>query len=176
VVTGVGTAAALALAVVLAWAGVAKAARPRGTAASFAALGVPGPRVLARLVPAVEAGVALALVVRPRAGALAALVLLGLFTVVLARAVRSGTSATCACFGTAASARSVSSVELARNAGLAGLAVAALVPVRPAVPALPDVVLVTVAVALGTVALAALDVRRALGRLWDNRLAGEVAR
>jgi uncharacterized membrane protein YphA (DoxX/SURF4 family) len=174
-VTGVGTVAAVTLAAVLAWAGAAKAARPRGTAASFAGLGVPAPSVWARVMPVVEVAAGAVLVWRPRIGAVVALALLTAFTVVLFRAVRAGAVVGCACFG-AATARPVSGVELVRNAGLALLAVAALVPVRPVAPALPDVVLVTTVVALGAVGLAALELRGALGRIWDNRLAGEGAR
>lgn len=157
--------AALVLAGVLAWAGVAKLARPRTTAASFAALGVPG----ARVVPVVELVVAAALIVWPPVGAPAAAALLAAFTVVLVRAMRRGVG--CACFGGAAS-QPAGARELVRNAGLSALALAA-VPARPGVPEVAELVLVTTAVALGAVGLAAAGVRRELGRLWDNRLAGE---
>lgn len=170
--TGVGYCSALAIAGVLAWAGVAKWSRPRGTAASFAALGLPGASTLARAVPVSELCVAAALVVAPRVGAVAAVALLVAFTAVLVRAVRRGSGAGCACFGSS-SARPVSAVELVRNAGLLGLAAAAWWAPRPVVPALEDVVLVSTAVALGAVAVAALDLRHRIGRVWDNRLAGE---
>ena len=171
--TGVGYCAAVAVACVLAWAGVAKWSRPRGTAASFEALGLPGASVLARAVPVSELCVAAALVVAPRLGAVAAVALLAAFTAVLVRAVRRGSGVGCACFGSS-SARPVSAVELVRNAGLLGLAAAAWWAPRPVVPALEDVVLVSTAVALGAVAVGVLDLRRRIGRVWDNRLAGEV--
>lgn len=160
--------AAVVLAGVLLWAGAAKLARPRTTAAAFAGLGVPG----ARVVPWVELVVAVALVVWPPVGALAAGGLLIAFTFVVWGAVRRGIDVGCACFGGSAS-QPVSWREVARNLGLlvlAGLAVGA----RPALPALPEIVLVTTAVALGAVGSAAASVRRDLGRLWDNRLAGEL--
>lgn len=157
--------AALVLAGVLAWAGVAKLARPRTTAASFAVLGVPG----ARVVPVVELVVAVALVVRPPVGAFAAAALLTAFGLVLLRAMRWGVG--CACFGGAAS-QPAGVREAMRNAGLLALALAAA-PGRPGVPGVAEVVLVTTAVALGAVGLAAAGARREVGRLWDNRLAGE---
>jgi hypothetical protein len=159
--------AALVLAGVLAWAGTAKLARPRTTAAAFAALDVPG----ARVVPWVELVVAAALVVRPSFGGRMAAVLLVVFAAVLVRAARRGVG--CACFGGAAS-RPASAPELLRNAGLLVLAVLAARG-RPGVPGLAEAVLVTTAAALGAVGLAVASVRRELGRIWDNRLAGEVA-
>jgi uncharacterized membrane protein YphA (DoxX/SURF4 family) len=176
-VNGVGYAAACVIAGVLAWAGVAKWQRPRGTAASFAGLGLPAPQVLARVVPLAELSVAAALVVAPRVGAVAALLLLAAFTVVLAAAVQRGAGVGCACFGsTAAASRPVSGVELVRNGGLMVLAAAALGATEPVVPALEDVILVSTAVVGGVVALAVLDLRRHVGRVWDNRLAGEAER
>ena len=173
--SGVGYVAACVTAGVLAWAGVAKWQRPRGTAASFAGLGLPAPEVLARAVPVAELSVAAGLVVVPRAGAVAALVLLAAFTAVLARAVAGGVGVGCACFGAAAT-RPVSSVELVRNAGLMALAAAALGASAPVRPAVEDVILVSTAVVVGVVGLAALDLRRTIGRVWDNRLAGEPER
>lgn len=170
IVSGLGYTAALVLAGVLVWASVAKLARPRTTAASFAALGVP---VGARLVPIVELGVAAALVALPTIGALLAGALLLGFTVVLVRAVRRGTAVGCACFGGAAS-QPVSIREVVRNIGLLVLAGFAAWG-RPAVPGLADVVLVTTAVAVAAVGLALASLHRDLGRLWDNRLAGEAS-
>ena len=157
--------AALVLAGVLAWAGAAKLMRPRTTAASFAALGVPG----ARLVPWIELVTAMALVAWPRVGGPTAAVLLLAFAVVLVRAARRGVG--CACFGTAAP-QPVSAREFTRNGGLLALAVLAS-GTRPLVPGLADVVLVTTAAAVSAVGLAAAAVRRDIGRFWDNRLAGE---
>lgn len=159
--------ASLVLAGVLVWAGLAKWRHPRTTAAAFAALGVPG----ARVVPVVELGAAVALVARPAVGGPFAAGMLLAFGAVLVRAARRGVG--CACFGGSPS-QPASARELVRNAGLLVLAVLAT-GARPAVPPLAEVVLVTTAVALGAVALAAASVRADLGRLWDNRLAGEVS-
>ena len=173
--TGVGYAAALVTAVVLGWAGMAKWQRPLGTAASFAGLGLPEPELLARAVPLAEFAVAALLLVVPPVGAVAALVLLLAFTAVLVGAVRRGDEVGCACFG-AARARPVSTVDLIRNAGLLGFAGAALAADSPVVPALEDVIVVSTAFVFGLVVLHLLDLRRAIGRVWDNRLAGEAPR
>jgi hypothetical protein len=127
---GFGYTCACILAVALMYAAVSKALRPAETAAGFAALDVPGAPVVARVVPVVEVGVGLALLWAPRLGGAAALVLLGAFSVFLARAVRHGVRAPCNCFGQTAG-RPVSGVELARNAILAGFAAAALLADRP---------------------------------------------
>lgn len=135
--SSVGYAAALAMAAVLGWAGMAKWQRPRATAESFAGLGVPAPALWARVVPFAEVVVAAVLVVVPRAGAVCALGLLFAFTVALVVALRRGAEVGCACFG-AAKVRPVSTVELVRNAGLSILAATAWTvpsPVRPTVEA-----------------------------------------
>jgi hypothetical protein len=157
--------AALVLAGLLAWAGVAKLARPRTTAAAFAALGVPG----ARLVPLLELVVAALLVTWPAVGGWSAAALLLAFGAVLVRAARRGVG--CACFG-AAPSQPASAWELVRNGGLLVLAVAAARS-RPGVPGLAEAVLVTTAVAIGALGLAVARARREVGRIWDNRLAGE---
>ncbi|HVF73698.1 MAG TPA: MauE/DoxX family redox-associated membrane protein [Acidimicrobiales bacterium] len=172
---GVAYAAALVTAGVLGWAGIAKWQRPRGTAASFAGLGLPAPETLARAVPLAELVVAALLVVVPRAGAIGAFVLLSAFSVVLFGAVRRGTEVGCACFG-AAKARPVSSVDLVRNAGLLGFAGVAALADGPTMPALADVIAVSTAFVGGLVVLHLLDLRRAIGRVWDTRLAGEPQR
>lgn len=164
--------AALLSAAVLAWAGIAKWSRPLGTAASFAGLGLPAPRMLARAVPLVEMTAAAGLVVAPRAGAVVALVLLASFTVVLVITLRRGTSVGCACFGTART-RPVSVVDIVRNMGLAGLAGLALGATDPTVPDLEGVIAVTTGFAVGAVALAVADLRWEVGAVWSNRPAGE---
>lgn len=128
-----GYACAVLLAAVFVRAGAAKLARPAATASSFAALGVPAARPVARAVPAVELLVAAALLAAPRAGAIGALALLAPFTAVLARAVRAGSETPCNCFG-AARADPVSWVEVTRNVLLGVLAVAGLSAPRPVVP------------------------------------------
>ncbi len=125
-----GYACAFVLAVVFAQAAALKALRPADTEAGFVALGVPGAPIVARLVPAGEIIVAIALLSVPRIGGVAALVMLGAFSLVLTRAIRTGLRAGCNCFGQTRG-QPVSGVDLVRNALLAALAAAALLAARP---------------------------------------------
>src|SRR5579885_1227581 len=113
---GIASAFAAVLAVVFAWAGVAKLARHADTALAFASLGLPAP--LAWAVPAAELAVAGVLLVRPPVGAAAALALLALFSLVLVRALARGEPVRCACFG-ARRAEVVSPGDVVRNGVLA---------------------------------------------------------
>lgn len=122
----IGIVAGLILAFILAYAAVAKWRTQPVTAASFADLGLPQPKLLARVVPGLELSVAVALVASPPIGGVAALVLLGSFTVFLAVRLQQGVTSGCACFGRA-DAPPLSKTELIRNAGLMALAAAALV-------------------------------------------------
>lgn len=158
---GLAYACAVALAAVFVRAGAAKLARPATASAGFAALGLPLAGPAARAVPVAELVVAALLLGRPRAGGVAAMALLGLFSAVVARAVLGGSTAPCNCFG-AASPGPVSVVDLARNLGLAGLAVAAALAAEPVLPAPGAVVAVAAVLAAGTAALAAA--RRAQDR------------
>jgi uncharacterized membrane protein YphA (DoxX/SURF4 family) len=124
-VGGIGYVCALVLAAVFVRAAVVKLMRADETQAGFAALHLPAARPLARVVPLVELALAVTLIVVPRIGGVAALVLLAGFTVVLGRAIASGVTAPCNCFG-AARAEPVSGRDILRNLVLAGLAVAAL--------------------------------------------------
>lgn len=135
-IDGFAYACAVLLAAVFVVAGAAKLARPAETVAGFSALGLPAARVLGRAVPLAELAVAVTLLALPAAGGASALVLLTVFTAVLVRAIRSGTTAPCNCFG-AAAATPVSGADVARNAALAALAVAALDAGGPVVPSLP---------------------------------------
>ena len=107
--------AALVLAAVFAWSGLAKLVRRP----DMTRLGLPAstPLVLA----AVELALVVALVVSPTVGGIAALTLLAGFTAFLLARRGSGTG--CGCFGSA-STKPVSSIDIARNGAL--LLVAAL--------------------------------------------------
>jgi uncharacterized membrane protein YphA (DoxX/SURF4 family) len=120
----VAVAAAVALAAILAAAGVAKIRRPAATATDFAELGLPRPQALARAVPAVELATAAVLVVLPGWGGVVAFGLLAAFTANLVVVIRSGRVVACACFG-AHDRAPVSSRHLVRNGLLALLALAA---------------------------------------------------
>lgn len=161
--------AALLLAGVFAWAALAKVGAPGATALGLRRLGLPVPRVLAAILPAAEAGLAVLLVLSPRAGGLTALLLLAVFAVVLAAGARRG-SGGCACFG-GAGADTPASTALLRNGLLAVAAVVAAAPPTGRL-GLPGMLATGAAAVLGVVGLALWDLRARTGRLWDNRPAG----
>jgi hypothetical protein len=120
--TTVCLASLIALVVVFLTATVGKLASPGSARRATAQLG--GPMWGAPFLVPAEVGVVALLLVRPAFGTLAAGLLLGGFTVVLVRVVRSGQTVSCGCFGSATSA-SVSGATVARNLGLMSLCVPA---------------------------------------------------
>ena len=140
------------LAGAFAWAAAAKLSDRATTVLGFTELRLPAARALSRLVPAVEATIAIALVAVPRAGAVAALVALACFTGVLVERLQDGPPVRCGCFGSR-SDEDISFVEPVRNGLLALLAMAAMIPTSPVMPAVEDVVAVSVAVTTGLVVL-----------------------
>jgi len=163
---------AVAVALTLVIAAVAKLREPDRTAQDFAALGLPYPRVLARGVPALELAVAIALIVVPGWGAVAAFGLFVLFTALLISLIRSGQPIACSCFG-AVSDEPVSWVEVARNVVLLG-ASAAVVPIdhleRPSFAAIVAFSALAVIAAVGVQLVA---FKRDVGVLWSTQLSGE---
>ena len=157
---GIGYTSALLLAGVFAWAGAAKLTDRASTRRSFIGLGLPSSFAVA--VPVAELALAIALVLVPGWAAVAALALLAAFTTVLAGALRRGIEVGCGCFGTSRHDQ-VSFVELVRNGMLAVGAAAALGASRPVTPDVDELVLVTVAAALGCLVLALLQLRRRTG-------------
>jgi hypothetical protein len=143
---GVGTVAALVLALSLFLAGVLKLRMPAATREAFRALAVPAAATSARLVPLLELALGILLVMAPRAGAVPALVTLPVFTAFLAERLRRGTVAPCNCFG-ARSPRPLSRREILRNLSFGVLALLALLAARPVMPTLLDVVVVAMVVA-----------------------------
>ena len=117
-------AAAWTLALVFVWSALAKIGRPAETAEGFTELGLRDPATMAKVVPVVEVGAALLLLVARPVGAVLSFGLLVAFSVVLARVLRSGLHVRCACFG-AVSSREVSPRDLLRNAALMALALVA---------------------------------------------------
>ena len=113
--------AAAGLALVFAWAAVAKLRSPGRTAEGFAALRLPRPDALAWAVPGIELATAVALLVRPVWGALVAFALLTGFTVFLADVVRRGVPVSCHCFGAGVD-RPVDRRSLYRNGALLSIA------------------------------------------------------
>lgn len=164
--------AGLVVAVVLGVAAVAKARHPRSTAAAFEGLGLPRPATLARAVPAVEVGVAVALAVAPAAGGAAALLLLAAFTGILLRARSGGAAVPCGCFG-ATTSRPVGRADVVRNGVLALASLAAVAGAEPRWPGVDAVVLVGTAAVVGAVVVGLARLRDELGALWAIALAGE---
>lgn len=172
--TDLAQAAALVLAAVFAWAGVAKLRERAATVTSFRGLGLPAPGLLAGVVPPLELLLAGALVASPGLASFAALALVLVFSVVIGRAVAGGSSVGCACFGGGAEARPVSVLELVRNGGLGALAIVATGAGAASAlwPSLPSIVIVTVLVALSRVAFAVVELRRAGGHVLATPLPG----
>ncbi len=172
--SGIGTVAALALALVLATAGALKARDPRGSKAGMARLGVPLPAVMARVVPIAELATAAMLVGAPRIGAIVAAGLLASFTVVLVAAIRSGRDVSCGCFGSASEAP-VTWATVARNGALLVVAAMAATTSTPRVPDVPSVVVATTTMTLLALVVALVGLRLEAGRLWSVALAGETS-
>jgi len=169
---GLASLLAVAVALTLVVAAVAKLRQPARTASDFAALGLPVPTLLARLVPAVELAVAVALIVVPGWGGVAAVGLFVLFTALLVSLVRSGQPITCSCFG-AVSAEPVSWVEVTRNLVLLAAA-GAVVPIEQLeLPGFAAVVAFSAAGLIGLVAIQLVAFKRDVGVIWSTHLSGE---
>jgi hypothetical protein len=153
---GAATVAAFVLAGVLLCASVAKASHRRATTATFAALGLTAAPALAIAVPVAEAVVAIALILRPALGGYAALALLAAFTVVVVRALASGSRVGCGCFG-AVTDRPISPRDILRNGMLGSLAILATGTFRPVVPSTAPLVVVLACAAAGLTLLRRLD-------------------
>ncbi len=171
-VQDLGSAAALLLAGVFAWAGAVKLVSPVRTTTAFHDLGVPVPALLARAVPVAELAISAALIVAPRTGAGAALVALIVFTAIVLHALRQGRHAGCGCFGAATSSDELSYVEPARNLFLGLAAVAALWAAELGRPSLAATVAVTSLAVAGAIALGLLRLRQRIGVVWATPLPG----
>ncbi len=122
--------ASIVLAGVFAVSGTAKARDVVGTTTAARSLGVPASlaRVVARLLPIVELALSVGLVVGllisvvRRVAAIGSVMLLGAFTVAMARTLRQGQAPMCRCFG-ALDERPISTETIVRNIALAALAV-----------------------------------------------------
>ncbi len=107
----------------------AKLADLQGTTAGLAAFGAPVPALSARVLPALEAALAVGLLAFPDAPApgVAALATVAVFTAMVGRHLAQGRAVPCPCFG-AREGRPVSVATLARNLGLVVLAALATLP------------------------------------------------
>jgi uncharacterized membrane protein YphA (DoxX/SURF4 family) len=155
-VSGLGYAAAVALAVIFSLAAIAKARDLEATEQDFTALGVPRAAFFARFVPIAEFSIVILLLIVPPAGAIAALVTLAFFTTFLIGRLRAGVRVPCACFG-AAKARPISAVDIARNFGLMILAGASLGTDRPTRVTLVDLIVIVVGIGAAIGALRVAD-------------------
>lgn len=153
--------AALALALVMGAAGVAKLRRRRLTERTFRSQGLAYPRALATVVPITEVVLSAGLVAVPGWAGVATLAVLAGFSTFLVRSMRRGDPHGCGCFGTTRPGPTGPN-EAARNAVL--LAAAALVAIGAETPVLPRPAAVgTVAVAAGMSAAALAWLRRRTG-------------
>jgi hypothetical protein len=154
----VAYAAALALAAVFGWAGLAKLRDRHVTAAAFRDVGLAAPERLAVAVPGLELALAAALVLVPAEAALVTVAVLAGFTTFLVRARRAGVEGGCGCFG-GTRRQPVPAAELGRNALLAAGALTASFAAGPVVPG-PGALALVAAVAAGGGGLLALAARR----------------
>jgi len=157
---GTGYVTAILLAMLFWWAGFAKLRTRDRVVDEFAAMGIRSPETAARALPIVEVGVALALVVVPWVGAIAAVGLLVVFTVVLVRVVVAGAVLPCACFG-AVSERPASWADVVRNVLLIAAAAVAVGAERVSDLAAPDITVPAGAFVLGFVVVRILQERAA---------------
>ena len=127
----------LLLAVVFAVAGVAKLVDRTGTRRAVEAFGVPSrlSPVGATLLPLVELAIAVALIPASTArwGALAAVALLAIFSVAIARTLRTGSAPDCNCFG------GLTQTEIGRGTLVRNLVLVGLGIVRPLCAECPSV-------------------------------------
>ena len=170
--TGIASTMALFLAFVFSAAAVTKALNPNATSSEFAQLKVPAPRLLARVIPLVELATAAGLLLRPRSGALVAVMLLLSFTVVIGASLRAGRSVSCGCLG-ALSREPISYLTVARNVGLVVMAAAASATSSLSWPDAPSAMAALSAVLLGALVLHLFELRQEIGRIWSVELAGE---
>lgn len=173
-VQDLGSAAALLLAGVFAWAGAVKFVSPGRTTASFRSLGLPVPALLARGVPIFELVTAVLLVIAPRTGAALALASLAAFTLVVLIALRQGKQVGCGCFGAPSTDDDLSYVEPARNFLLALGAGTALLTPQTGRPSVAAVIAVTSAAAAAALGLGLLRLRRRVGVVWATPLPGSI--
>ncbi len=171
----VSSIAAVALALILVWAAIAKATTPAETTADFALLGLPTPAILARLVPLAELAIGVLLVILPGWGGVAAFVMLTGFTALLVGLVRSGQQISCSCFG-AVSGEPVSWVEVTRNGALLLMAAGAATLDSLVGPGFAAVVAFSAASVIAVVVIQLVTFRRDVGVIWSTQLAGEAQR
>lgn len=170
--TGIASTMAFALALVFAVAATSKALNPKATSREFSQLKVPAPQLVARMIPVVELATVAGLLLRPRYGAVVAVILLVSFTVVIAASLHAGRSVSCGCLG-ALSQEPISHLTVVRNVGLIAMAVAASATSSLSWPDAPSAMAALSAMFLGALVLHLVGLRQEIGRIWSVELAGE---
>ncbi len=190
--TSLATLCVLLLSTVFVWSAVAKLRRPAPTAAAFGQLGVPLPRLSARLVPVAELALAGLLATNAKFGSALSIIVLIVFTLILLPAAvafthtaRDGNGTepgravvSCGCFGSA-STEPISWVEVGRNLVLIAVAVVAALRgptslgTALADVSLPDLIAFSTAGVIAAVALQLVALKRDIGAIWRADLAGE---
>lgn len=156
--------ASLLLAGMFAVAALAKWRDLPGTARAMASFGLPRPWLVARVVPGVEAALAVGLVLTPAGSAVLALALLTAFTVLLATRLRRGAvGIPCGCFG-GWGGSTLSWVDVLRNALLLIAALIAITGDLPRRPGSGAIALAVVAISAAAVLLRRLRQRSAANR------------
>lgn len=162
----------IALALVFLVAAITKLVAPEKTRSEFANLGLPQSQRLSRLVPALEFVVVCLLILMPRIGGIAAVVMICGFTGVLLRALRSGRSVSCGCLG-ALSNKPISYWTIARNGGLLLLAAMTSTIETVVVPELVAMLISGSTALLVAIGFQLFKLRTSVGALWQITLAGE---
>jgi hypothetical protein len=152
------TISAIFLAFVLGIASFAKASDIAQTRSGFVDLGLPRAGLLAWAVPAMEAAVAVLLLVTPGWGGVAAFALLSGFTVVLVLTIGSGRIVPCRCFGGTTS-DPVSWGQVARNVWLLCHATVASLATSLARPTLLELVIGGASIGVGPIVISYIDAR-----------------
>lgn len=171
----IASSAALLLAIVFAWSAVAKFRSPDATRQLLDTLDVPFPRMAGRALPLIEVALAVGLLVFQRPAAVAAIVVLIVFSLVLASIIRRGVEIECGCFGSS-STEPVSVIDLVRNGGLVALGAVAVVGPSFVQPSVPSLIVASMGGLLVLIAMSLVGLHRSTGSVFGIELAGEVGR
>ncbi len=171
--TEIGSAAAILLALVMAYAAQSKLRSHSQTTQSFSELGLPWPTFSAWFVPVAELAIAVSLLLAPGWGGVAGFALLLGFTTYLLTILKSGLSVACSCFGSTGN-EPVSSLEIGRNIGLLGLAATATTTSQLHRPSLAALVLVSISLLLVLLISQLFHLYHQVGSLFRIEFAGEM--
>lgn len=170
----VGVVAGGLLAVIFAWAAIAKFAARHEIVGDFSDMGLPAPQIVLAGVIVAEVGAAGLLLAMPRWGAALSIALLVVFSAVLMSIMRSGKQVRCGCFG-ANHREPVSIVEVARNGALGVIALLALGAQQGVAPNVPAVMIVSLTALCLLLGVSLVALAQKSGALFRIELAGEIA-